>query len=724
MRLRVSLSLVGPVLVTVLVLFGGPAAHAQEDGGSATASAQSGVVPQAAVAAARDAVYPALVNLSVVRRTFSGGRTVRVPVNGSGVVVQPEGLVLTNYHVAQDAARITATLTSGEVLDAEVVAHDPLTDLSVLRLLRPAGDDRPFPHAELGDSDALQVGDPVLAMGNPLALSSSVSLGIVANPRRVFTDFSGSSREVMELGGGERTGVFTRWIQHDALILPGNSGGPLVDLEGRVVGINELGQAGLGFAIPARVAGRVLEQVMEHGRVPRGWLGFRVRPVARLGRETGALVSAVLPGSPAEEAGLQPGDLLLRLAGEEVSLRFFEEVPPFYGRVAGLPVGESVELVVERNGLMRSLSDTGEMKDKGEAADGGEAETLTLAASVEEMEPSTGLQGEVPRLGATFQEITRPMALDRSLPDASGLLVTGVRTGSPLSEAEPAVTAGDVLLRIGGTAVSSLDDLGRLAEESLETADSGDDAPATAVTFRRQRQELVTVIEPAPERRDRQGGELPSAWIGVRTQVLTDQLARALGLGDAGGFRVTEVYPGTAAAAAGLEVGDVIRGLGGEALRGDRPRDREDLRRAVEARSPGEEVSLSILRPGEADPRELSLRLEPRPAEPSPRDRVRQETLEVAVRDVAFEDRRDEDWERDQPGALVVEIEQGSWAQMAGLRLGDLVLRVAGREIADAEAFDRVVGALLDQRPAVIPLFVRRGQGTHFIFIEPDWDAP
>jgi len=711
------------LLATVLVVSGAQVAHAQQDDAPPAVAPQSGVVPQAAVAAARDAVYPALVNLSVVRRTFNGGRTVRIPVNGSGVVVDAGGLVLTNFHVAQDAARITATLTSGEVLDAEVVAHDPLTDLSVLRLLRPDGDDRPFLHAELGDSDALQVGEPVLAMGNPLALSSSVSLGIVANPRRVFTDFSGSSLEDMDLGGGERTGVFTRWIQHDALILPGNSGGPLVDLEGRVVGINELGQAGLGFAIPARVASRVLAQAVEHGRVPRGWLGFRVLPVARLGRETGALVSAVLPGSPAEAAGLLPGDLLLRLAGEAVSLRFFEEVPPFYARVADLAAGESVELVVERDGLMRSLA------APQVAGEPGARETLTLTARVEEMEPSIGPQGEVPRLGASFQEITRPMALDRSLPTAAGLLVTGVRTGSPLAEAEPAVAPGDVVLRIGGREVSSLEAISRAVEESLPADASATDPGAetevaTAVTFRRQRQELVTVIEPEPPRRESQGGELPTAWLGARTQVLTDELARALGVEAAGGFRVTEVFPGTAAAAAGLAVGDVIRGLDGEELRARRPREREDLRRAVEARDPSQEVTLSVLRPGEAAARHLRLRLEPRPAEPSPRDRVRQETLEVAVRDVVFEDRRSEDWERDQAGALVVEVEQGSWAQMAGLRLGDLVLRVAGREIADATAFDRVVGELLGQRPRVIPLFVRRGQRTHFIFIEPDWADP
>lgn len=705
------------LLLAVAVLVGGSVAAGQPTGPA---------VSQSAVAAARDGVYPALVNLSVVRRNFSAGRAVRMAVNGSGVVVSADGLVLTNYHVAQEAVRITATLTSGEVLDAEVVAHDPLTDLSVLRLRRDgeaAGEGSPFVYAELGDSDALEVGDPVLAMGNPLALSSSVSLGIVANPRRVFTDLSGTQLEDMDLGGGERTGVFTRWIQHDALILPGNSGGPLVDLEGRVVGINELGNAGLGFAIPAKVAARVLAQALEHGRVPRGWLGFQVLPVARLGRQQGALVSSVLPGSPAETAGLRSGDLLLRLAGEPVTARFVEEIPPLYARIAALPIDGGVEMVVQRDGVMQSLGAAGTQEEGNPPA-----ATLTLQATVEEMEPSLGEEGEVAALGATVQEVSRPMALSRSLPDSSGLMVTGVRTGSPLAEAEPAVLPGDVLLRVDGTAVESLDGLrqavaGALGEGGGVTAGER----RAAVTFRRQREELVTVVTPSPERRPSQGGALPTAWLGARTQVLTDDVARALGVEPSGGFRVSEVFAGTEAAAAGLRVGDVIRGLDGEPLNARRGRDREDLRRAIESRDPGEEVTLDVLRfsadGDSATPisRDLLLRLEGRPPEPSLDDRVRQETLEVAVRDVAFDDRRSQGWDLGQGGALVVEVEPGSWAQMAGLRLGDLVLRVAGEEIEDAASFEGVLARTLEDHPAIVPIQVRRGQRTHFVFIEPDW---
>ena len=561
----------------LLALAGAVPAVAQP--AAAPASVEAGAAPvdpavasAAAVAAARDAVYPALLNLTVVVETFSGGRTVRVPANGSGVVVSADGLVLTNYHVAGNALRITATLTSGEVLDAKVVAHDPLTDLSVLRLVPPAPG-RAFAAAELGESDDLEVGDPVLAMGNPLALSSSVSLGIVSNPRRVFTDFTGTRLEEMDLGSGERTGIFTRWIQHDALILPGNSGGPLVDLHGRVVGINELGGGGLGFAIPSDVAAGVLAQAVAHGRVRRGWLGFQVLPVAKLGRQDGALVSSVLPGSAAEAAGLVPGDVLVALGGEPVTVRFFEQVPPLYTRIAALQPASSVELTVERGGERR-----------------------TLTATVEEMEPSIGEQGEVAKLGATVQEITGPMALDRSLPAPGGLLVTGVRPGSPFEDCRPPVAAGDVLLRFAGRPLAGLDDLRAQADGAAIDAPGG--AP---LVFRRGREELVTVVHPDSPRPRHQGGELPAAWLGAETQVLTADIAGVLGFAAPGGFRVTEVYPSSAAAAAGLRVGDVIVSLDGDELDAVRQQNREDLRRAVERRAPGEAVTLGVLRPAAGD---------------------------------------------------------------------------------------------------------------------------
>lgn len=651
-------------------------------------------VPPEAVAVARDAVYPSLVNLTVVNRSFFGGRAVRRLGSGSGVIVSAEGHVLTNYHVAGESARITATLTSGEQLEAEVVAHDPPTDLSVLRLVAAEGGRR-FPAAALGDSSVLEVGQPVLAMGNPLALASSVTLGIVGNPRRVFTDATGSELAEHELAEGLRTGLFTRWIQHDALILPGNSGGPLVDLAGRVVGINELGGSGLGFAIPSNVARQVLEQAVAEGEIRRGWLGFSVLPVGKLGLERGALVTAVAEESAAGAAGLEAGDLLLAIDGQPVTVRFLEEIPTLYGRIAELTPGSDVALEIERDGARRQL-----------------------VARVEPMEPAVGEEAEVSELGLSVQAITGPMALGRALPSAAGLLVTGLRPGGALEAAKPPVLPGDVLLTYGGRPLEVPADLVAAAE----TAGPG----AVAVTFRRGGEELVGVVEPTARATARYGGELPVAWLGVKTQVIGAELAAALGLPEAGGFRLTEVLPWTAAAAAGLAVGDVVVALDDEPLAATRAQEREDLRRAVERRSPGEEVVLALLRRGEDETwsrREIAVELDPKPEEPSSADRYRQADLELAVRDVTFMDRIERRWPRDQEGVVVAEVEAGSWAHLAGLRLGDLILRVAGEPVADVDAFREVLDRVIAERPEVIPVFLRRGSRTHFVFIEPQ-EAP
>src|SRR5262245_41656283 len=267
---------------------------------------------------AREQVYPALVNISVVDKTYSGGRTERFPAAGSGVIVSPGGHVVTNYHVAGDASHIICRLPSKEAIEAEVVAHDPLTDLSILRLKLETRKDKNLavPFARIGDSSELVTGQPVLAMGNPLTLSSSMTLGIVGNPSRVFTSFTGADMDELDLGEGQMTGLFTRWIQHDALILPGNSGGPLVNLHGEVIGINELGGNGVGFAIPSNLVKHVLNQALMFGEVRRGWFGITVFPVEKMDRRTGALVSSIQPGGPADQAGIVPGDVLVPIAGE------------------------------------------------------------------------------------------------------------------------------------------------------------------------------------------------------------------------------------------------------------------------------------------------------------------------------------------------------------------------------------------------------------------------
>ncbi len=678
----------------------------------------SPAAPQPAVPTAREveeavaAVYPALVNISAVSRDFAEGRAMRFPSAGSGVLVSEQGHVLTNFHVAGNSTRIRCTLTDGRIFDADVVAHDPLTDLSVLRLRAGGHDASGVPTglrpARLEVDAQVKIGDPVLALGNPFALSSSVTLGIVSNAHRVFTDFTGSELSDVELDGGETTGWLTQWIQHDALILPGNSGGPLVNLSGKVIGINELGGGGIGFAIPARVAADVLRHALADGAVRRSFLGFAALPVAKLGRDSGALVSSVTPGGPAEAAGLKAGDILLAIGEEKVEARFFEQVPELYRRVAELPIGAPAKLTIERRGERREL-----------------------VVTTREMERLRGEKGELRALGLSAEELTGPLALARNLRVREGLLVSGLRPGQAAATARPQVQVGDVLLAIDGQPVATfaaaearltaIRSATKAAAAATPGAGAGTPAVKSGILLKLLRgdQEILALARFPETRSGRWGGELPRAWLGLLTQVVTPELAEALGRPGAQGYRVSEVYPWTHAARAGVLVGDLLVALDGEPLTASRPQDGDDLRRAVEARRIGDRLRLSIVRDGRE--REISVELESRPAASEETRRARQEEFEFAVRELTQLDRSDRHWERDQSGVLVTDVTSGGWAHMAGLRIDDLILSLNGEAVAGVADFERRMAELSRARPGSVEVFVRRGAVTHFLFIEPEW---
>jgi serine protease Do len=664
---------------TAAWLAAGVLAWAAGAGASAPADAE-----RARIESAIDVVRPALVQLTVVAQRFADGRAVRYPSAGSGVVVTAEGHVLTNYHVAGKSVRIRATLASGEELPAEVVAHDPLTDLSVLRLAA----EREFTALEFADGE-VAVGTPVLALGNPLSLASTVTLGIVSNARRVFTDFTASRLEDFELEG-EPTGLYTLWLQHDALILPGNSGGPLVDLDGRIVGINELGGSGIGFAIPAPMARRVLNEVLRHGRVRRADLGLAVLPVTKTGRTRGALVSSVLPGSPAERAGVAAGDVLLAVAGEPVDVRHFEEVPELYRRISELAVGSAVAVIVEREGARR-----------------------TLAVTPGDLDESPGAEAEVRPLGIAVQELSPSMARLRRLAPRSGLLVTSLRAGGPAALAKPQLAIEDLLTAVGGRAVTSIGEL----SAALAAAPDGE----LLLALRRDDAELLAVASVGGERGGRTGGELPKAWLGVETQVVTRGLAAAIERPALRGFRITRVLPWSEAERAGLAVGDVVTALDGERLAAEREQDVDNLRRAVEERDIGQRVALEVDRGGSR--LALETVLEARPKTAAEVRSARLEELGFAVRDLTRFDRVELHLGRDERGVLVTEIVPGGWAQMGGLQPDDLVLSMAGERVEDAAACERGAATLGERRPAVVTLFVRRGPRTHFVFLEPAWNG-
>jgi len=646
---------------------------------------------------ARDRVFPALVHIHAVTVHYYGGQETKSNAVGSGTLISPDGYVLTNQHVTDNGRSFRCTLSDKQEVPCELIGEDPLTDLAVLRVDRSAlrAPETPLPHAELGDSDRLRVGDYVLAMGSPFALSRSVTLGIVSNSERVFSGGPGGLGDEMELEAGQRTGLFTRWIQHDALINPGNSGGPLVDLSGAVVGVNELGGAAMGFAIPTNLARRVAADLIEHGEVPRSWIGVSFQPIDKTGHQEGVLIDSVVDGSPADAAGVEAGDLLIELDGEPVEARFPEQVPPLMKWIADLPIGSEVELATNRDGERRRASLT-----------------------TERLEKDRGDEAAFRAWGLVAQEITPKMARDRRLDSPLGVLVGGVRGGGPAQLAEPPLSEGDVVRSVGDREIATLAELAAVYEE-LQAARDGGEAEDLLVRYDRQGKNYLTVIRPrSDEARDRPL-ELPKAWVGIATQPVVPRLAERMGSPDATGYRVTRVYPGTEAARAGLAVGDVVVALDGEPLS---PRGIEDsglLARRVRRLPIGGEALLTVLRDGAQ--REVGVTLERTRPGPDEAARHRDTDFELLAREVTFFDRDDHRWGEDVAGVLVEQIEPAGWAGLGGVRPGDLILRFGGRPVTDLASFERALEAAVEARDERVEVVVLRGARTRFLYLEPEW---
>jgi len=287
-----------------------------------------------AVIAVVDAVGPAVVSISIATASRRG-EPEQAGV-GSGVIIAPDGYILTNDHVVQNAKQLFVTLTDGSSLAATVVGTDPATDLAIIRASGSG-----LPYATLGDSDSLRAGQLVIAIGNPFGFQSTVSAGIVSALGRALRSREGRLIENI--------------IQHTAPLNPGNSGGPLVDSRGRIVGINTaiiVTAQGIGFSIPSNTAKWILSQLLTVGRVRRGHLGITAqqRPLARrlvrfhnLSAEFAVEVVSIMPNSPAGEAGIREGDLIVAINGQEVT-----SVDHLHHFLAEWPIGKAVRLSIIR----------------------------------------------------------------------------------------------------------------------------------------------------------------------------------------------------------------------------------------------------------------------------------------------------------------------------------------------------------------------------------------
>jgi serine protease Do len=654
-----------------------------------------------AIEISKERVYPALVNIGVLTSQYSQGRAQRFPSLGSGVIVSPAGHVVTNFHVVENATRVTCGLPSGEKITADILCLDAPADLAVLKLRLSEREDptKPIPFASIGDSERLTVGDHVLAMGNPRGLSSSVTLGIVSNTERVFTNFTGDSIEVLDFGGGNLTGLFNRWLQHDALIQPGNSGGPLVNLAGEVIGINTRGGSGMAFAIPATTVRKTLNQALTFGEVRRGWWSVNFVPVTHLGRKNGALISAALPEGSAAKAGLKAGDVVLSIAGQPADVNDVDDVPTLYALIADLPLGKPTTVRYLRDGQEQT------------------AEVVT-----ERMDKFMGDEKVYAEWGITAMNITSPMAWARRYPDTKGMVVTTRRPGFPADVSKPKIDPGDVLLAVAGEPVTDEPSFAALVKKHAGKK-------ALGVRLRRGKLDMVTVLDLETKPPKGGGQELPRAWLGVQTQVLTPTVAEALNLKGTQGFRVARVLPGTEAEKAGLKVGDVITHLDGEALKASQEQDAEILRRKIEDMDVGADAKLAVLRDGaKAD---VTVTLQEAPDTAADADKAKDDVLEFGVRELTFMDYV-EHTDKAPPakgetseleGLVVAEVAPGGWANVNGLRGGDILMRYHDQPTTTIQQFKDAVAKTAKERPKIVKLFVRRDRGTAFVFVQPDWPA-
>jgi serine protease Do len=423
-------------------------------GGGASFAPENSPFPSATPQAVVDVtsrVFPAVVRIDVAQEIYAEGkRTVRRGI-GSGVIIDDDGRILTNFHVAGRAAEIYVTLYSKERVPAKLVGEDHWTDLAVVQMNMDEVKQKKieFRHAELGESKNLIPGQDVMAVGTPFGLARTMTLGVVSNNERTFYP------ERMRIDEYE-TGDFANWIQMDTPINPGNSGGPLVDMTGKVVGINTRGGGqNLNFAVPIDTAREVITKILatassdKKGRVDRSDLGVDLKPMQDLETffsvdiDKGVLVNSVDRNSPAEKAGVKPQDILLEVNENPTNVRFPEELAPTRKMISDLPIGTEVTLTLKRG-----------------------RETVHLTAKTEKLQGAVGEEREFKTWGLSVRDMTRAYANEAQIDDANGVIVTTMSPGYPASKAE--LQPGDVIRSVNSKHVDDLEEFARLYKESTE----------------------------------------------------------------------------------------------------------------------------------------------------------------------------------------------------------------------------------------------------------------
>ena len=391
---------------------------------------------------AKSKVFPALIFVAPVVENFEGGKRETREQGGSGVIISPEGYAVTNWHVVEKALTIRVLLFDGRVTTAQKKGEDQETDVALLKLDPPRGEkgdsNYAFPFASFGDSDKITEGEFVMAMGAPWGLSRSVSLGILSSTTRYLTGRS----------------EYSLWIQTDASINPGNSGGPLVNTEGKVVGLNTLGSSmggDMGFAVPSNTVRRIATGLQAHGEVRRSWTGIRLQPLNDFDRNTffegdrGVLVASVDEDSPGRLAGIRAGDLLLALGGKAVDGRYRENIPAINTALGDLAENQAVEVRLQRSDAEKTCALTPRLKGRIEGEDFEcKAWNMTVKAINEFATPTL------------FFYVKK------------GVYVQGTR--QPGNASDAGLRRSDVILSVEGAEIATLEDIRKTYQALVDDA--------------------------------------------------------------------------------------------------------------------------------------------------------------------------------------------------------------------------------------------------------------
>lgn len=392
-------------------------------------------------------VSPAVVRIDVVMRQFQGGVATHFRAIGSGVIIDREGRILTNFHVAGRARHIEVILADREKISARRIGADHWTDLTLIQLNRKElkAKHAHFKWARLGNSSHVMLGEPVMAIGTPYGLARTVTRGIISNTDRFF---NASTID------GYETGQFNNWLQTDAAINPGNSGGPLINLRGQVIGINTRGDPdanNLGFAIPINVARAVIPSLERYGRVYRSYIGINFQPLHDLhhfyhiGPGQGVLVRSVDPSSPARKAGVQPQDVILAVNGHPTNCQFPEQLAPIRNYIASQPIGSVLTLSIDR------LNSNNQVQH------------MIIHVKTQRLESAISPQHLISAWGMVVRNLTTTYLRESHMPMIKGVLVTSIRSDSPADLA--GIEDGDIIVRVGSQNIADSKEMKSVAKQ-------------------------------------------------------------------------------------------------------------------------------------------------------------------------------------------------------------------------------------------------------------------